>query len=810
MNYIKTGIVFLLFLLIAYYQPAMAQKLPQNLSGINVDNLSDDEIKAYLQEAKTSGLSDAQLLSTAQSRGMNDDQIKKLQVRIATLNAATSTVQAAPTVVTREVGLGTDRVSNAQNTSRIFGAKLFRSTNSTFEPNLKLATPLNYILGPDDQLTINITGNSVVNWSLLVSLEGNINVPGVGLLKVAGLTIEQATARLKPFLAAHNYAIDRGTSVSVTLGNIRSIRVIMTGEIMRPATYTLSSLGTVFNALYLAGGPNDNGSFREIEVIRNSKIIKRLDVYDFLLKPEQKDNITLQDQDIVRVPTYRTRVDLSGEVKTPAIFETLPGETLQDVIGFAGGFTDIAYAGHVKVTQIADQQRRIVDIAESDYKNYIPLRGDKYVVDGILNRYENRVTITGAVFRAGDYPIKNDLTVSQLIQQAAGLKEDAFGGRGSITRLKADYTTEVIPFNVQGVMDKSVPDIALQKEDVVNISSIFDLRDKYTVTINGEVRVPAGYPYAENLSVEDLIIKAGGFTEGASAKRIEVARRTFDGDPLAKDPKVGTVFTVDVDAGFKPGQGDFKLKPYDIVSVYTVPGFQTQKTVTIEGEVLYPGPVTLIKKNERISDLIIRAGGLTTTASPEDGTLKRTNLAVLGINDKITDASAIINDRQARVDRVKEITRDSSKTIDQRNDYVGINLKKILSNPGSADDLILEEGDILRIPKKLQTVMVNGQVLYPSVVVYNAQSLHGFVLNAGGYAPDALKSKTYVVYPNGTVKGTKKFLFFNNYPAIKPGSEIIVPKKPVSHGMTTAETVAISTGIASLGAILLGVVTLLK
>jgi len=793
----------------AYYQPAYAQKLPQNLSTVNVDNLTDDEIRGYMQEAKSSGLTDSQLIQAAQSKGMPEGQIKKLQARIALLNTPTSAVAPAAAAA-RELVSASDGVNNTQRTSQIFGAKLFRSTNTTFEPNLKIATPVNYILGPDDQLAINISGNSLANWILPVTLEGNINLPGIGLLKVAGQTIEQATARIKSVLAAHRYAIDNGTTVSVTLGNIRSIRVIMTGEIMRPATYTLSSLGTVFNALYLAGGPNDNGSFREIEVIRDSKIIKLLDVYDFLLKPEQKSNITLQDQDIIRVPTYRTHVEMSGEVKTPAIFETLPGETLQDVIRFAGGFTDIAYAGRIKVTQIADQQRRIVDIPESDYKNYIPLRGDKYHVDGILDRYENRVTITGAVFRPGPYPIKGVLTISQLIQQAAGLKEDAFSGRGSITRLRADNTTEIVPFNLQGIMDKSIADIPLQREDIVNISSIFDLQDKYTVTINGEVRGQGSYPYADNLSIEDLIIKAGGFTQGASAKRIEVARRTFDSDPLAKDPKVGTVFTVDVDAGFKPGQGDFKLKPFDIVSVYSIPGFQTQKSVTIEGEVLYAGPYTLIKKNERISDLINRAGGLTTTASPEDATLKRTNLAVLGVNNKITDATTIINDRQTRVDRVKQITKDSSQTLDQRNDYVGINLKKILSNPGSTDDLILEEGDILRIPKKVQTVMVNGQVLYPSVVVYNPQSLHNFVLNAGGYAPDALKSKTYVVYPNGTVKGTKKFLFFNNYPAIKPGSEIIVPKKPATHAMSTAETVAISTSIASFGAILLGIVSLIK
>jgi len=589
----------------------------------------------------------------------------------------------------------------------------------------------------------------------------------------------------------------------VGLGNIRSIKVIIVGEVFKPGTYTLPSLATVFNALYAAGGPNEKGSFRQIEIIRNNKIISTLDIYDFLLKGEQNNNIRLQDQDIVRIPTYRVRVEMAGEVKTPALFEVKPGESLDDVLRFAGGFTDQAYTALIKVSQISDQQRRLTDVAESDFKNYIPLRGDKFTVEHILNRYENRVTVNGAVFRPGQYELQKGLTIGQLIKKSGGLKEDAFTQRGSIVRLKPDNTTEQVSFSVQGILDKSQPDVVLQREDVVNISSIFDLRGKYRVSIKGEVRKPGEFPYADSMSVADLIIRAGGFTEGASSKRIEISRRVFDSNPTVKNSKVAQVYSVNVDANLKTGDGNFTLRPFDIVSVYSLPGFEVQKIVKVEGEVVYPGYYTIQKKDEKISDIIARAGGLTSSADIEGSSLKRENAAILGV-DKTKIDTNILN--QERTERLKRLQRsysykDSTKTdtTAYRNNYVGIDLKGIMEKPGMNGDLILENGDVLRVPKQQQVVRVNGEVLYPSAVVFSqGKSFRDYVLNAGGFSPGALKSGAYVVYPNGTVVGTRKFLFFNNHPRVKPGSEIYVPKKPERKGNTLQDIMTFTTGLVSL------------
>jgi protein involved in polysaccharide export with SLBB domain len=824
MNRLKPYLVlFLTILCLMAFSPVKAQTIPQNLSNVNINDLTDAQLRQALQQAQASGLSDAQLLQTLQARGLSADQSLALQNRIALIRKSTATPQQTPPEQSVIRGLNyTPDSSNtpAANNSntfpgpKIFGANLFRNSNITFEPNLKLATPVNYVLGPEDQLNINVYGASLVNWKLDVSPEGNINIPGVGVLNVSGKTIEQATANIKSKLAANNYAIGRGTSVQVSLGNIRSIKVIMVGEVVKPGTYTLPSLATVFNALYSAGGPNNNGSLRQIEIIRNNRIIRRLDVYDFLVKGDQKDNIGLQDQDIVRVPTYRTRVELSGEIKTPALFEVLAGETLNDVLKFAGGFTDQAYTARIKVSQISDQQRRIGDVVEADYKNYIPLRGDQFTVERILERYENRVTINGAVFRPGEYELQKGLTLSQLIKNAAGLKEDAFTGRGSITRLKADNTTELLSFDVAGVISKSAADIILQREDVVTISSIFDLRDEYRVTIKGEVREEGDFAYAESMSVEDLIIKAGGFTEGASAKRIEVARRVTNSDPNSTVSSLAQVFSVDVDAALKNGGVTFKLQPFDIVSIYSLPGYEKQSTVKIEGEVLYPGYYTVKQKNERISDVIARAGGLTAFADADGGTLKRDNFAILGVNKNRIDTSAFERERTETLNRLKRVNKDSTvnDTAPQlRNNFVGIDLKKILSKPGSAIDLRLEDNDIIRIPKQQQLVRVNGEVLYPSAVVYSSgKSFKDYILNAGGYSARASRKGSYVVYPNGTVRGTSKFLFFNIHPSIRPGSEIYVTQKPERRGISAPEVIGITTGLASLGAIILGIINLSK
>lgn len=827
MNKVK---IYLSALIIAFsffvFSSASAQSLPQNLSNFNVDDYSDAQIKQVMQSAQSQGLNDAQLIQMAQSRGLSGAQTQRLQTRVAEIrkkdvgNATTTDTsdnQSSRKVIALQDNDVQDNKADLFKDlhTKVFGASLFRNSKAnTFQPNLKLATPVNYVVGPDDKLHISVYGNSVANWQLTVTPEGNINIPGIGILNVAGKTIEEATTAIKSRLAVNNYAIDKGTTVQVSLGDIRSINVILQGELIKPGTYTLSSLSTAFDALFAAGGPNDIGSFRKIDIIRNNKIVSHLDLYDFIVSGSRKSNIVLRDQDVIHVPPYGMHVELTGEVKVPAIFEVLPGEKLQNILNYSGGFTDQAYTANIKVNQVNNQQHRFKDVSEADFNNYTPLRGDKYTVARILDRYENRVTITGAVFRPGEFELQNGLTLSQLIKNAGGLKEDAFTGHGSITRLNADNTTQQLSFNVQDALTKPSTDVVLQREDSVSITSVFELHDKYSITIKGAVRRPGSFAYADSMKVADLIIKAGGFAEGASSKRIEVSRRVFDSDPSLKDSKVAQVFSVNVDSKLRFEDINFSLKPFDIVSVYSLPGYETQKVIKVEGEVIYPGYYTIQKKNEKISDIIARAGGLTQSADVEGGSLKRDNIAVLGVDKTKIDTIALNKEHIDRLKRLQQTYKGNENATDTsqlRNNFVGIDLKKILQKPGENDDLILENGDVLRIPKQQQTVRVNGEVLYPSAVVYKGgKSLKGYVLNAGGFSPQALKRGAYVVYPNGTVKGTSKFLFFNIHPGVKPGSEIYVPKKPVSNNNIGQLILGYTTGLASLGAIILGILSLKK
>jgi protein involved in polysaccharide export with SLBB domain len=412
------------------FSSAFAQSLPQNLSNFNVDDYSDAQLKAVMQNAQSQGLNDAQLLQMAQSKGLSATQAQRLQTRIVDLrkkDGGNIVVDTSGNQSSRKVNALQDNDAQDNkaplftNQSKIFGASLFRNSKAnTFQPNLKLATPVNYIVGPDDRLNISVYGNSVANWQLTVSPEGNINIPGIGVLNVSGKTIEQATLAIKSRLAAGNYAIDRGTSVHVTLGDIRTINVILQGELVKPGTYSLSSLSTAFDALFAAGGPSDIGSFRKIEIIRNNKVVSKLDLYDFIVSGNRKGNIVLRDQDIIRVPPYGIHVELKGEVKIPAIFETLSGEKLQDILNYSGGFTDQAYTARIKVDQVSDRQHRFKDIIEEDYSRYTPLRGDKYTVSRILDRYENRVVINGAVFRPGSLNYRMALPYQNLLKMREG------------------------------------------------------------------------------------------------------------------------------------------------------------------------------------------------------------------------------------------------------------------------------------------------------------------------------------------------------------------------------------------------------
>lgn len=801
-----------------------------DLSSVNADELSDSQIHEIMLQMQAAGINDDQFSQTAISKGMDPQEAQKIVNRIDLLQkAGDQDTVFQQNKQNTERGLYRNKTQNNQNDSlknsfnasldflrpKIFGAELFHNAHMTFEPNLRLATPQNYILGPDDQLLISVYGNSVVDYKLTINPDGNIQIPRVGFLNVGGKTIEQATEDIKQKLASNHYAIGHGTYVQVNLGNIRSIKVLLVGEIIRPGTYTLSSLSTVFNALYASGGPSQNGSFRDIEVIRDNKLYKKLDIYDFLLKGFQKNNINLKDQDIIRVPTYKVRVTVLGEVKRPALYEAQTGETMKDLISFAGGFSDQAYSSRVKVLQVTGKERRIIDVFEGDYGNYIPLRGDRFIIEPIIKRFENRVKIKGAVFRPGSYELDKNMKLTQLIAKADGLKEDAFISRGFIYRLKSDNTSEFISFDTKAIMNKTVADIILQREDEVTVPSIFDLKDSSKVNIKGQVRKQGDYFFSEGMTLEDLILEAGGFTEAATSSRVEIARRISNGDPKSASSAVAKVFQINVDKDLKLSGSPFILMPYDIVSIYSLPGYEKQKSIRIDGEVIYPGYYTIKQKNEKISDIIKRAGGFTAAADINGSSLKRSLLSNIDSSKNKLNFKEVQEERLDRIARLKGAARDTSTTLikeeTRKNQFVGINMTKIMEKPGSKFDLNVEDGDVLRVPKEAQIVKVSGEVLFPSLVIYvNNKSLLNYIDNAGGFSPNALKSRVYVVYANGTVKSTHKFLLYNNYPSLKAGCEIIVPKKAEKRKLSAGEVVGITTGIASFGAIILTIINLIK
>jgi len=821
-----------LLLIFGISQPVLAQVNPQNLNNIRVDELSDDQVRAFMRQAEASGMGDAQLEQIAQARGMRADEIKKLRERVDKLKkddkkqafqSDPNKVQPKDETGGREMNFEQDSIAVEKNPeteaekafnelrSKIFGADLFKNSKLTFEPNLSIATPKNYVIGPNDELLIDIYGNSEASYNLKVSPEGIINVEYVGIIPVAGLTIEAATSRIRSRLSTVYSGLRNGsTNLNIAVGNIRSIKVILTGEIVKPGTYTLPSLANVFNALYSSGGPTENGSFRSIELIRGGKKIANLDIYDFLMKGEMSDNLRLQDQDIIRVPVYQSRIEIVGEVKRPGIFELRTGESFKDLLSFAGDFTENAFRSRVKVLKNTEIERKIADISSDKFSEYKPNTGDKYFVDRVLERFVNRVTIEGAVFRPGAYELEQGLTLSQLVRKAEGLKEDAFRQRAYITRLKPDNQTELISIDLAGILNGSVKDISLLREDIVSVSSIFDLKEEYKVSIDGEVREPGTFEYAEKMTLEELVLKAGGFTEAATAQRVEISRRVKNSNLTAANAITAQVFQIDIDKNLNFSKPKFELQPFDIISVRSSIGYEVQRQVKVEGEVLYPGMYTIISKDERVSDLLRRAGGLTALGYAKGASLKREG-------PKKTDGKNAIDQNEeeqnkiAKLQRLQENVKDTIGTKVQeeilKNVYVGIELDKILENPGTQADLILEEGDVLRIPKQLQTVKVNGEVLYPVTTIFSqGRGFKHYISQGGGFSNKSLKRRSYVIYANGSVKSTSKMFFFNNYPVIEPGAELFVPQKEDKRPLSAGEIVGISSGLASLAVIILNLV----
>lgn len=807
--------IFLLMGVCSFAQVPSLQKAQQ----MKVEDMSDEQVRQLVAEMKRNKLSLDQIDSYAQQKGIPADQVLKLKDRIRTLNLEKEFTGGSTTTNKLEE---TERTVDNENTisardiqpmtaadkrrMKIFGAELFSNKNLTFEPNLRMATPPNYRLAAGDELVIDVYGYSEVQHKLKVSPEGYVRIPNLGPVYVNGLTMVEATERITKQLAAIYGGIKSGnTFVQISLGTIRSIKVLLIGEVDRPGSYTLPSLATVANALYVSGGPNENGSFRDIQVIRNGTPLARFDLYDFLTNGDLTNNIVLQDQDIVKVNPYKTRVELVGEVKRPAIFEVKDGESLQNILDFAGGYTDKSLRDILRATRINNKEREVVNIPSDQIATFKLRSGDRIFVDSVLNRYSNRVTITGAVFHPGEFALEGNMTVLDLIKKAAGVKEEASLPRAVIFRLNNDFTPAGTSFNVQDVLSGKQT-ITLQREDSVVIYSKLGLRENYQVKISGQVNSPGYFNYADSLQLEDLILMAGGLKDAASLQRVEVSRRVRGKAYSPEDTTTSIVAQFELSSDLSSMAG-YSLQPFDEVVVRKSPTYSEQASVSIDGEVVYPGAYTINSKREKISDVLKRAGGLRPEAYAEGAVLLRKTFV------NASDSALLDSKLQVFYNKLADSSaiRKMENTVAQKEQLLGINLQKILENPGSKFDLLLEEGDIIKIPKKLQTVQLYGEVYFPKKVRFDRNiGFRDYIRGAGGFTNSALKRRSYIVYANGEVKSTSKVLFFNRYPRVRPGAEIYVPAKKDARGLSGQEAVGITTGFASLALIIITILDRIK
>lgn len=820
---LKKLILIQLFLFVSFCVVAQIPSLSQEqLKQVKIDNLSDDQVRQLVAEMKRNNIAFSQIDQYAQQKGIPSSEAAKLKNRIQQLNLdkeldnkSEGTSKQKDQYNYREIEDATDEQSIDAKTSeertqdlrkkRIFGSELFSNKNLTFEPNLRMATPPNYRLAANDEVIIDVYGYSEVQHTLKVTPDGYIRIPNVGPVYVNGLTMEEAKNRITKQLSSIYGGIKSGnTYVQVSLGSIRSIRVLLIGEIEKPGSYTIPSLATVANALYVSGGPNENGSFRNIQVIRNGQSVVTFDLYDFLANGDLTNNIVLQDQDIVKINPYKTRVELSGEVKRPAIFEAKDNETLQNILNYAGGYTDVSFRDNIKAYRVNNKEREVVNISAAEVDGFRLKSGDQFFVDSILNRFSNRVTITGAVFHPGNYALEDNMTVGTLIGKADGVKEVASLSRGIIRRLQTDFTPAIISFNVQDVINGK-QNLSLQKEDSVVIFSKLDLREEYQVKITGEVNQVGYFSYADSMQLEDLILLAGGLKDAASLNQVEVSRRIRTGtyDPNDTMKAIIQRFSIPADLKSSPEAGAFVLQPFDEITIRKSPTYSEQANVQVDGEVVYPGLYAINTKRERISQLIQRTGGLRPEAYPEGAVLLRKTFINSGDSALLTNKLEVFYNKlkdSSDIERVKG-------AVERKEQLLGINLDLIMAKPGSKYDLLLEEGDVIKIPKRLQTVQMFGEVYFPKKVRFDKKyTFREYVSGAGGFTTSALRRRSYIVYANGEVKNTRKVLFFNSYPKVKPGAEIYVPSKKEKKGLSGQEAIGFASGLASVALI---IVTLL-
>lgn len=744
---------------------------------LHAQSMSDTQVLEYVKQGLQEGKDQRVLASELARKGVTEEQARRVKQLYDQQNNASSdqisgTAQAE--IRLREqvsddnsaVMPNQEKAEDVAKENQVYGRNIFNTRNLTFEPSVNIATPLNYRLGPGDEVIIDIWGASQNTIRQQISPDGTINIVDIGPLYLSGMTINESQQYLTREL--RRIYSDENNQIRVTLGNTRTIQINVMGEVVQPGTYALSSFSTVFHALYRAGGVNDIGSLREVQLVRNGKKVATIDVYDFIMKGKNQDDIRLEEGDVIIVPPYESLVQISGNVKRPMRYEMKKGETLATLIEYAGGFTSDAYTQNLRLVRQNGKEYQVNTIDDKDYASYKLTDGDVVTAEAILDRFTNKLEIRGAVYRPGIYELNDDVnTVKTLIARADSLTADAFTARAVIYRLRDNMTREVISVDVATLMNGAIPDIPLQRNDVLFIPSIHDITDMGDVQIAGEVMHPGTFPYADNMTLEDLVIAAGGLREAASLVRVDISRRIKNPTSTDDTREIGEMFTFALKDGFiVDGEPGFVLQPYDYVFVRRSPAYSEQKNVVINGEVLYGGTYTLTSKDERISDLVKKAGGITQFAYVRGAKLvRRANQDEL---KRMQDAVSLLQ-HQMGAGKVDSLGIKVEPTFS-----VGIDLEAALKNPGGDADIVLREGDVISVPEYNNTVRINGAVMQPNVVSYKAgEDVKYYIAQAGGYNQTAKKNKKYIIYMNGQialVKGRGKNL-------IEPGCEIIVPNK---------------------------------
>lgn len=803
-------ILLMLILSIGILTKLSAQNLNiEQLAYINIDQISDEQIQAFWDKAQAQGYSLTDLETAAQVKGIPSSQISKLRQRIMTLSTSrvnkNNNSQTNKTSSNTQEVFGRTPINRAKDSltltekNRLFGYDFFQNPKISFAPTINVPTPESYIINTGDELLIEVWGATENSTTQKVDNQGNIILPLAGKVHVGGLNFTEAKARINIALRRiyAGIAAPEGSYskiyTGVSIANIRTVKVNIIGEVQAPGTYSISALSNVINALYASGGPTKNGSFRNIQVVRSGKTIATLDIYDFLLKGSQQGNINLIDQDVIIVPPYKNQVEVIGFVKREGLYEVKEGEKLSNLIDFFGGFSANAYKDNLVIERISGAKREVKEVALSEAEKFAIYGGDKLIVHKLSDIYHNKISITGAVYQPGNYAYKDGMTVLDLINKAAGIRDEAYLNRAILFRTLNRVDKQSVNFSLKDILEQKQT-IPLQANDSLHIYGRDSLSLKYFVRIEGAVRKPQQVPFAKGMTPEDLIIIAGGFIEGADHSQVQVARQTND----TNFKIISNIQNVPLSENLE-GKQSIELQPYDIVTVRFQKGYTPQQIVKIEGEIAFPGSYAILSKEERISSLIERAGGFAPYAYIEGATLLRKKGQEKEDNTQENQLRKLKKvDKELSIIETEENTEDKKQK--EKNEYrVGINLKRIMNNKNSYEDLILKEDDVLIIPSEKQTIEIKGLVLAPSLVRYEkGKSTKSYINSAGGFSDNAQKRSVYVMYSNGDVKGTKKFLFFKSYPKVAPGSIVIVPEKPERKGMTATETISITTAITTL------------